>query len=283
MNSEPLSSVFLGSDSLLIECAEIWREKGHRIEAVVTDAPRVTAWAKAANLTVLAAGEDYAGALASRTFDYLFAITYLKIIAKAVLALPKHGAINFHDGPLPRYAGLNAPAWALLHRERDYGITFHLMTADIDAGDILKQVSLQINPDETSLSLNTRCFGLAMESFATLTDELASGQSTKVPQTKEGHSYFGRYARPRQLASSTGRLPRPASLRSCMASTLDRAIRTRLVPPRWSLSVRPCSWPQQKPCPSRVAKPQERSSPSRPTLSPWRAARAHCKCVAYAR
>jgi natural product biosynthesis luciferase-like monooxygenase protein len=196
MKSETLSSVFIGSDSLLIECAEIWRSKGHRIEAVVTDAPRIASWATAAGLNVLAAGEDYAAALSGRSFDYLFAITFLRIIPKPVLALPSRGAINFHDGPLPRYAGLNAPAWALIHRERDYGITWHLMTADIDAGDVLKQLTLQINADETSLSLNTRCFALAIESFGALTDELASGSSVRTPQTKEGHSYFGRYARP---------------------------------------------------------------------------------------
>jgi natural product biosynthesis luciferase-like monooxygenase protein len=196
MKSEALSSVFIGSDSLLIECAEIWRSKGHRIEAVVTDAPRIATWAKAAGLTVLAAGEDYAAALSGRSFDYLFAITFLRIIPKPVLALPSRGAINFHDGPLPRYAGLNAPAWALIHRERDYGITWHLMTADIDAGDVLKQVTLQINADETSLSLNTRCFALAIESFGALTDELAAGSAVHTPQTKEGHSYFGRFARP---------------------------------------------------------------------------------------
>jgi natural product biosynthesis luciferase-like monooxygenase protein len=196
MKSEALSGVFIGSDSLLIECAESWRSKGHSVAAVVTDAPRVQAWAKAAGLPLLAAGGDYAAELSGRGFDYLFAITYLKIIPKAVLALPKRGAINFHDGPLPRYAGLNAPAWALIQRERDYGITWHLMTADIDAGDILKQLPLQIGADETSLSLNTRCFALAIESFATLTDELASGTSTPVAQTREGHTYFGRYARP---------------------------------------------------------------------------------------
>ena len=34
-----------------------------------------------------------------------------------VLRLPRRMAINFHDGPLPRYAGLNTPVWALLNGE----------------------------------------------------------------------------------------------------------------------------------------------------------------------
>jgi natural product biosynthesis luciferase-like monooxygenase protein len=219
MNSETLSSVFIGSDSLLIECAEIWRSKGHQIEAVVTDAPRVASWAKALGLTVLPAADDYAAALTGRSFDYLFAITFLRIIPKPVLALPSRGAINFHDGPLPRYAGLNAPAWALIHRERDYGITWHLMTADIDAGDVLKQLTLQINADETSLSLNTRCFALAIESFGALTDELAAGSALRTPQTKEGHSYFGRFARP--SAASVIDWEAPAASIAALIRALD--------------------------------------------------------------
>ena len=210
MNSAALTSVFVGSDSLLIECAETWRAKGHNIAAVVTDTPRVTAWARAAGLEVLSANDDFAAALSGKSFDYLFAITYLRIIPKAVLALPKRGAINFHDGPLPRYAGLNAPTWALINREREYGISWHFMTAEIDAGDLLKQVTFPINADETSLSLNTRCFAVAIESYGTLVDELASGTSTPTAQIKDGHSYFGRYARPAAASVIDWAAPAPS-------------------------------------------------------------------------
>ena len=40
-------------------------------------------------------------------------------LPESVLRAPRQLAINFHDGPLPRYAGLNAPVWALLHGERE--------------------------------------------------------------------------------------------------------------------------------------------------------------------
>ena len=46
-------------------------------------------------------------------------------------------AINFHDGPLPGYAGLNVTTWALLAGEREHAVTWHLMTADVDAGEIV--------------------------------------------------------------------------------------------------------------------------------------------------
>ena len=77
---------------------------------------------------------DYRAALAEQPFEYLFSITHLAVIPADVIALPTKGAVNFHDGPLPRYAGLNTPVWALLNRETDYAITWHWMTAGIDDG-----------------------------------------------------------------------------------------------------------------------------------------------------
>ncbi|HEX2675577.1 MAG TPA: formyltransferase family protein, partial [Polyangiales bacterium] len=116
--------MLIGSDSLLIECGDIWRARGHAIDAVVTDAPRVASWARGVGAQVIDADGDYASALSARKFDYLFAITFLRILPARVLGMPGRAAINFHDGPLPRYAGLNAPTWALINREREYGITW---------------------------------------------------------------------------------------------------------------------------------------------------------------
>jgi natural product biosynthesis luciferase-like monooxygenase protein len=199
MTQTPFSCVLIGSDSLLIECGEIWLTRGNRIQAVVTDTSRISNWAAQRGITVIAADSDYAAELAKHAFDYLFAITFLRVIPKAVLALPKRAAINFHDGPLPHYAGLNAPTWALVNQEREYGITWHVMTDRLDGGEVLKQVSFEVNDDETSLSLNTRCFAAAIETFGQLSDELAQGTETRtaqVPPTDASKAYFGRYARP---------------------------------------------------------------------------------------
>ena len=166
------SCFVIGSDGLLIECAEILLRQGHAIRGVVSDAPRITRWAREHGLDTIDPAKGYVEPLARQPFDYLFSITYLDVIPDEVLALPTQGAINFHDGPLPRYAGLNAPAWALLQGETSYGITWHRIGSKVDAGDILKQVTFDLLPDETSLSLNTKCFAHAIETFGELVTEL---------------------------------------------------------------------------------------------------------------
>src|SRR5262245_49592989 len=94
-------AVFIGGDSLLLECVELWLDKGHAVCAIVTGAARVRRWAEERRLQVLDLESDYVAALAADSFDYLFAITHLAILPDRLLGLPKHGSINFHDGPLP--------------------------------------------------------------------------------------------------------------------------------------------------------------------------------------
>ncbi|MFL0800290.1 MAG: LLM class flavin-dependent oxidoreductase [Agarilytica sp.] len=196
MSSETFSCYLIGADTLLIECGEVLLSKGHEIKGVVTAAPRISQWAHNKSIPVVAHKKGYGDELKGQDFDYLFSITHLAIIKDDVLALPKKGAINFHDGPLPAYAGLNTPAWALLNSEEEYGISWHQITPGVDEGDILKQAMFEVASDETSLSINTKCFAAALDSFPVLLDELVSGTTSPVSQDLSKRSYFGKFDRP---------------------------------------------------------------------------------------
>jgi len=98
------SAVLIGNESLAIQCGEMLREAGHSIAAVVTRNPDIATWAEGAGLQVHSSGADLAQELSGLSFDWLLSVANLDMIPDAVLALPKRGAVNFHDGPLPRYA-----------------------------------------------------------------------------------------------------------------------------------------------------------------------------------
>ncbi|WP_426741257.1 formyltransferase family protein, partial [Pseudomonas aeruginosa] len=70
-------------------------------------------------------------------FDFLFSIVNSEIIPQKILRLPRYYAINYHNSPLPKYAGLYATSWAILNGETQHGISWHIMNEVIDAGDIL--------------------------------------------------------------------------------------------------------------------------------------------------
>ncbi len=193
----PLSCILVGADTLLLQCAEIWREAGHDLRGVATAEPRLVAWCEKNRVQVVPLGSDLAERLRQQPpFDFLFAITHLELLAADVLAVPRRRAINFHDGPLPRYAGLNATSWALINREATHGITWHTMAAGVDVGDILLSAQVPIEPDDTALALNARCFETAIATFKQLVTQLAQGDLTPQPQDLTQRSYFARHRRP---------------------------------------------------------------------------------------
>jgi natural product biosynthesis luciferase-like monooxygenase protein len=198
--SSTFSCYLIGGDSLLIECGEILQSKGHSIRGVVTNAPRLSQWAIGKSIPVITADADYPATLAKQSqsapFDYLFSITHLAIIKDEVLALPQKKTINFHDGPLPAYAGLNTPAWALMNQEEKYGISWHNAVSGVDEGELLKQELFDIAGGETSLSINTKCFAAALDSFPVLIDQLANNNSQPLKQDLSKRSYFAKFQRP---------------------------------------------------------------------------------------
>ena len=120
---------------------------------VVTQAPAIADWARSRNLYVGAWGDDLAASLRPVAFDWLFSIANLHVLSEAVLSLPTKGAVNFHDGPLPRYAGLNTPSWAILEGATSHGVSWHRMTAGIDRGELLERRAFELDETETALTL----------------------------------------------------------------------------------------------------------------------------------
>jgi natural product biosynthesis luciferase-like monooxygenase protein len=190
------SAILIGNQSLAIQCGQIALDAGHRIQAVVTHNPEVRRWAEGAGLPVVAAGPGLATRLEGQAVDWILSIANLDIIPQRVLALAGRGAVNFHDGPLPRYAGLNAPVWAILNGEARHGITWHLIEGGVDEGDILEQRLFDIAPGETALTLNTRCYAEAIDSFGAVLDQLSENRLRRAKQDLGQRSYFGRDMRP---------------------------------------------------------------------------------------
>ncbi|KNG93534.1 MupA/Atu3671 family FMN-dependent luciferase-like monooxygenase [Pseudaestuariivita atlantica] len=187
------TAIFIGDESLLIQCASQWTDAGHAITAIVTASDSVRDWAAGTGLTVEAPGSDLADRLPQS--DWLFSIANLRLLPDTVLARAT-GAINFHDGPLPRYAGLNAPVWALLNGEGQHGITWHHITTGVDAGNIVAQEMFDISSTDTALTLNTKAYEAALTSFPRVIAAIASGDTTGTPQDFDQRTVYSRDARP---------------------------------------------------------------------------------------
>ena len=165
------TALLIGNESLTSQCGQLLLDRGHQIAAVVTTNAEVRKWATAKGLAV--AG-DWAG-IAGLRADWLLSVANLRLIPAAVLAQATKGAVNFHDGPLPRHAGLNAPVWAIMGGEAQHGISWHVIEGGVDEGDVLESRLFDIAAGDTALTLNTRCFEAGMESFPALVTQLETG------------------------------------------------------------------------------------------------------------
>lgn len=157
-----------------MRCAELFRNAGGRIAGVITADAQVAAWADAEGLPHL--GTARAPDADLPRVDYLFSVANLQVLAPDILSIARKMAINFHDGPLPARAGLNAPSWAILEGETEHGITWHQMTADVDGGGILRERRFPILPTDTAFTLNARCYEAGIEAFRDLLGDIEFGR-----------------------------------------------------------------------------------------------------------
>ena len=192
-----LSVVLIGQHSLPVECGKILLQRGHRISGVVSPTVQVREWAAEQGVPVTDFGPDLMDFLTARPFDYLFSVVNPRLLPAEVLELPRELPINFHDALLPRGAGVHASTWALLGGARRHGVTWHVMTAEVDRGDILKQRVVPIEAADTSYTLNVKCLLAGISSFAELVDELAEGRATRIAQDPGLRTYHAKTARPR--------------------------------------------------------------------------------------
>jgi natural product biosynthesis luciferase-like monooxygenase protein len=201
------STLVLGEGALLIPCAEILLRQGHQIQAIVSTNGVIQEWAQEQKIRCVFRQEDLLSSVDGRPVDFLFSIANLSVIPARILERPRLGAINFHDGPLPRYAGLHATTWAILNQETAHGVTWHEMKEAVDAGAILKQLVFALAPDETAFTLNRKCFKAGIESFAELVEALGDGTLRALPQNLSERTYFAKHARPAAQASIDWTLP----------------------------------------------------------------------------
>ena len=110
-----------------------------------------------------------------RDVDLVFSVNNFQILREPFLAVPTRGVINFHNAPLPRYAGLNACTWALADGRAEHGVTWHLVDASVDSGDILAQEMFPIPAGATALTLVMDCIRRGAALLARTLDDMVAG------------------------------------------------------------------------------------------------------------
>lgn len=95
-------------------------------------------------------------ALAVAAPDMVTLAGYMRLLTPGFVARWQGRLINIHPSLLPAYPGLDTHRRALDAGDTQGGCTVHLVTDDVDSGEILGQLPVAIRPGDTAASLAAR-------------------------------------------------------------------------------------------------------------------------------
>jgi methionyl-tRNA formyltransferase len=200
----PARAVVFAYHDVGAACLRVLARHGVDIPLVVThrDDPRESLWFArvadvAANLRLDTATPDdpnaatFVARVAALTPDFIFSFYYRKMLAPALLATARRGALNMHGSLLPRYRGRAPVNWAVLNGESETGATLHYMAAKPDAGDIVAQRAVPIGPDDTARDVFDKVTAAAAKLLDDVLPALLQGRAPRLPNDVAAGSYFG--------------------------------------------------------------------------------------------
>jgi len=190
---------FLGSDNFgLATLDALAASDRHELLGVVSQPDRpagrgrkvtptpVAAWARGRGLPLLCPPNvnrpDILAELAGWRADVGVVIAFGQKLGDALLNSLPHGCVNLHSSLLPKYRGAAPVAHAIIHGERETGVTVFRLVQRMDAGPIVCQRTVAIAPAETAGELRERLSRLGPEAIGGTLDAIAAGTAGFVQQ-----------------------------------------------------------------------------------------------------
>jgi len=222
--------IMLGTGPFAVPTLRALAISRHEVLAVVTRPPQgrtaaaspLQRAAESLGLTVWSPptvnSADAQSHLASFTPDLLVVCDYGEILRPETLATARLGGINLHGSLLPKYRGAAPVQWAILRGETETGNSVIHMTAGLDAGPLLAQQHMPIDPDEDAAQLEERLALMGADAVLKVIDALESGaaqsivqdatQASKAPRLKKEQGAID-WSRPAQEIKNQVRALRP--------------------------------------------------------------------------
>ncbi|MEO0495074.1 MAG: formyltransferase family protein, partial [Actinomycetota bacterium] len=188
--------LLIGEESLVVQCAVMLRGAGVAVVGVASAAAEVRSMAVSEGFDVVDTdATTLLDALRAAEATVLVSAAHLEMIPGEALDAVEV-AMNFHDGPLPTYAGLNVTTWAIHNGESRHAVNWHLMERAADSGEVLATEAFDITPDDTAFTLNARCYEAGVRAFESIVAMLADGRVVTSPQPAGERRQYRRAERP---------------------------------------------------------------------------------------
>ena len=121
--------------------------------------------------------------------ECIVVVAFGQFLSNAILHLPRYQCLNIHASLLPKYRGAAPINWSIIHGETVTGVTAVVMTAKMDAGDILAQKTTPLSPDENAGELEKRMSTMGAELLVDTLCLVETGNATYTKQDEHGVSF----------------------------------------------------------------------------------------------
>ena len=122
--------------------------------------------------------------------DLLISVAASQILRKGVLEVPRHGCINLHSAPLPRYQGMMPNFWTMVHGEPHATVTVHYMVEKLDAGDIILQRPVPIGPGDSLHDLMVHSKEIGVEALLEAIRQIEESRVVRRAMDPAQATYF---------------------------------------------------------------------------------------------
>lgn len=197
MKKEDLKIVFLGTPEFAVESLDALVTNGFNIVGVVTmpDKPAgrghkiyqspVKEYALEHGLHLMQPEKlknpEFLAELQSLNAD-LFIVIAFRMLPEAVWQMPRLGTFNLHASLLPKYRGAAPINWAVINGETKTGVTTFFLKHEIDTGDIIDQVAVEILPEENVGDIHDKLMHLGAKLTVDTVNKIIDGKLTTIPQ-----------------------------------------------------------------------------------------------------
>lgn len=172
-------------------------DRNYNIRFVLTDSKSnsIISYAKKRNIPIFA-GNPRNGKgfhfIKSIEVDIIASINYLFLIEKDIIEHPEIIAFNIHGSLLPKYRGRTPHVWAIINGEQQTGITAHIIDADCDTGNIIHQIVVDIEADDTGTDILNKFTELYIPLFDKVLLDVNNNTLTTRVQDNSKATYFGK-------------------------------------------------------------------------------------------
>lgn len=200
-----MNIVFMGTPEFAVPALESLHEKGHNIQLVITQQDKRRGRGKKFHPTPVKEraleldldvfqpeninNEESFNKINSLNPDFFVVVAYGQILKSEILNIPKYNSLNIHASILPKYRGAAPINWAIIHGEKETGITIMDMDEGLDTGDILLYEKIQIQQEDDFPTIHDKLAETGSKLIVEAIEDIVDGKVQGVKQDDSLSNY----------------------------------------------------------------------------------------------